>query len=1042
MKKYFFALLLLVSSFVLTPVRYIHPQDSETVEKTLQLELKKIGGELCLFQNGIPFPSYEKQDLHREFDLQGTWKKQRVEADHDLSLEPRGADTVKKLEEESKGMFRPDYDDSAWQDFAVPGIENPAPDRYQGCAWYRRNFELPKDFSGSRVLLRCESANYVADAWINGKWAGSHEGGYTPFVMDVSSLLKKEGKNFIAVRVDNISWIPHKVMKPQDREANKKNIVPYKTCDWWNPGGITRDIYLQSLPGVCVSNAAVKLISTAEEPLKAKAVIYLQNNTAEDADVQVTCRVLNARITDGNILEMNAKKIADFDSPCPVEAKEFRQALKKKELYPLAFEFSCKDLKPWSPEAPVLYVLNVTVKKGGAVVDDYYTQFGCRTVKVDGPACRLLLNGKPIFLRGVARHEVYPGTSGEICEGIKGIYEDLLIIKDANIDFLRTAHYPNHPATYILADRVGIAVWEEIPMFWFDGPQFDYQRLERKTAKQMWLEMVFRDYNRPGILFWSTCNESTKEDKVERAAYIKDMKASADAVDGSRLTVQSACGDDTEDTTHSECDLVGFTCYYGIFYGKDYYSDTLEAMEKYHKLYPEKPILITEFGIWSEWDFSNAANQMEVAADTFDAYRKCDYICGTVWWAAFNWHTMITEPQTMGLVTWDRKTYKPVYFLLQRIYGNLLEDYSLSMTGPSSFDQLTGKIGFEGKINGQNEKLSAVFDGKDILEATLSDNKFSIKIDTTAYADGPHTLIVKSKSIKGTNYWDFYNISVDNRDDFPVVEAVLKDGDSIATLQNFLAYVRDDRGIAKVVLKDDLSGKESEMTPLGFDAYQLVFDASQYEDGHVATVHILATDTGGNTADKVLKLTVDKQPGIACAVPFNFDWIAGADDRRNANDFYNFPAECLPPSNAWFIFNGTEKMKFRFPVKEGEEFNCMECYGQEIEAPPGKYSKIYVLAASHNANMVNNFTLEYADGTKEEKQLFFSDWWTGNNNLSEQVALKCPYHNEVGDKKVPPVAIYAHPVDCNPQKELKKIIFPVNDLLHVFAISLKEKKED
>ena len=311
------------------------------------------------------------------------------------------------------------------------------------------------------------------------------------------------------------------------------------------------------------------LLSENEARVNVEVIIYNHGKyKISPADVKLD--IYDTKIDKSNILSMNTKAITDFNKRLKNIEPSSVITILPHQVKPIKFTFKLDNIKLWRPAYPHLYSLGVKLRKRKKIIDEFYTQFGVREVAVDAENCKLLLNNKPIFLRGVARHEVFPGTTGgEDYEGIKGIYRDLLMIKDLNANFIRTAHYPNHPATYILTDRVGMLAWEEIPVFWFDGPQFDLQREKRKIAKQMWLQMIYRDYNRPSIIFWSTCNEATPKDKKERIAYIKDMHNTADLIDGTRLVVQSAVGNDPEDITQKFCDLAGITSYYGIFYGKE-----------------------------------------------------------------------------------------------------------------------------------------------------------------------------------------------------------------------------------------------------------------------------------------------------------------------------------------------------------------------------------------------------------------------------------------------------------------------------------------
>jgi beta-glucuronidase len=148
--------------------------------------------------------------------------------------------------------------------------------------------------------------------------------------------------------------------------------------------------------------------------------------------------------------------------------------------------------------------MKVLLKETGQIIDEYCTQFGIRTIRTD--VDKVLLNNQPVFFTGVARHEDHPVFGRSI--PIDTIYEDMLKVKGVNANMLRTAHYPNHLYTYLLADRLGITVIEEIPVWWFDESfPWVIQNSIRHIHEQMFREMVFKDYNRPSIILWSTCNE-------------------------------------------------------------------------------------------------------------------------------------------------------------------------------------------------------------------------------------------------------------------------------------------------------------------------------------------------------------------------------------------------------------------------------------------------------------------------------------------------------------------------------------------------------
>jgi beta-glucuronidase len=250
---------------------------------------------------------------------------------------------------------------------------------------------------------------------------------------------------------------------------------------------------------------------------------------------------------------------------------------------------------------------------------------------------------------------------------------------------VRTAHYPNHPYTYLIADRLGLAIMEEIPVYWFDTPEsFNIQNNQRHIHQQMFREMVFKDYNRPSVIMWSTSNECKEE--TGRLAYhdiIKnDYKTNYN--DG-RLLTQSAAADrpGPSDPTMPPLDVAGWTLYYGIFYGASgsYLGPTFSFLNNAKTANPNKPIIDTEFGYWSSENGSTTNEQSNVLTQTFNAFKlhtpydaagnanSNGFLMGTTWWCVFDWYQYKSNGyQTMGLISMDRQTEKPVAANLRSTY--------------------------------------------------------------------------------------------------------------------------------------------------------------------------------------------------------------------------------------------------------------------------------------------------------------------------------------------------------------------------------------
>lgn len=931
----------------------------------------------------IPQFSSEKQNRPR-IELIGNWLKERVTVNHTLSVKERTKKVIAKIEKEAGGRYLSDYNDTNWTGHwhYIPGPENPPPDRYEGGVWYRRKFTVPSEYKDKLIRLQFEGVNYIVDVWINGKWIGSHEGGYTPFGFDIT--LKSE--NTIAVRVDNIPW------------DSRNDIVPYKTCDWWNYGGITRDVYIEICEDISIANAYIT---------RDKAKVVLLNYSGRQNKTKLKIKIWDTKITNENIIDPRPDAIIDRTRQIASETKEisFSAGEKEKELN---IKLPIKSPKLWSPQKPNLYVLELSLDNG----DIFYTQFGIREIKTK--ASRLFLNDKLIYLNGTARHEVFG-------QKIQDLYNDLKIIKEMNVNFLRTAHYPNEPELYILADRIGILVWEEIPVYWFDSDGFNNQ-LKRKITDLMWVEMIKRDFNRPSIIFWGTCNECSTQ--VERSEFIKRLYVLAYSIDGTRLIGQSASGSDPLDMTHGVCDIIGVTMYYGIFYGKDYYKDTLKALDTMHSVFPEKPILVTEYGTWSGLDLSLAGKQVKVASDSLKAFLEKPYVVGWTWWCVFDWYSMITTFQTMGTITIDRNYIKPIYYYLQKIYGNKISPLEVEILEPYNYATVRGIVEIKTKIE-PSYKIEEVI-------LLINNQNTDSHWDTTRFADGEYIIYLKAKDSAGVTQTSIKKVFVDNIDDPPLINVNIKDGDWIMHTKNIQIQLTDDR-TPPMDLKATLTidGEEKELLNPKPGKFFFKWDLTEN------ATHILiikASDTNKNISEKTLYITVDNSPGTYIKLPYNHDWISW-DENMSDGTGWDFPAEELPESNLDFIYN---KTKFMFGDKTDGKVNNIECSGQRLAILLASHSNLYILASSHDGSSSGDLVLIYDDNSKETITITISDWWGAMPMFGEELTIKCTHHHERNAIDNPPGAgIYLRKIILAPGKNIKEIILPNEPKLHIFSITLE-----
>jgi beta-glucuronidase len=657
---------------------------SDVASLPVSLSLSAIDGVSVPIQNGIPVPSLERQNGRTTLDLGGTWKKQRVSLNHTYSLTDR-ATALAQIETEASGRHTVGYDDSAWSTKTLPGVENTmvgfedpnGTEIYENGVWYRRTFTADASWSGKYVKLAFQSVNYIADVWINGVWVGYHEGGYTPFAFDVSSRVTYGATNTIAIRVDNVPW------------GTRTDIVPAVNSDWMNYTGVIQDVFLEVSDQLNVVRAEVRPLNVTGD-LTVRVPVF--NRGASSVTATVDLAVYTANVTTGNITDPSAQGIVG--SPVSVTGTTSQSmTVAAGATRVLTYSIGIPSPALWSPATPNLYILKASLKKNGSPAEDFYTQFGVRILATNGP--KLLVNNRAAFFVGSARHEDW-ADSGRTATMAK-IKTDLDIIKATNINFLRTAHYPNHPYTYLLADRIGIAISEELPAWWHGTYEWADQN-QRKLLDQMWREMIFRDYNRPSILFWSTMNEPEGTSLARRQATIERLHRDLDLnfLDG-RFVIQAASADrpGATDPTQSATDVAAWTMYFGVFHGGTYYQGTLDFMDAAHAAYPNKPILNIEYGRISGVNDEFATEQQTTFVETFNAFedRKAvdasggvtpnatGYLATTVWWTSFNWYTQREFIlQTQGATHMDRTTHKPVRGSIQTDHAPYFTQGGLSST--------------------------------------------------------------------------------------------------------------------------------------------------------------------------------------------------------------------------------------------------------------------------------------------------------------------------------------------------------------------------
>ena len=462
----------------------------------------------------------------------------------------------------------------------VPGDWNTQDERlffYEGTVWFKRAFQWHRN-GNRRTLLYFGAVNYDTYVYVNGKLAGHHVGGFTPFNFDVTDMLR-EGDNFVVLKVDN------------KRHAEA---VPTQIFDWWNYGGITRDVLLVDVEPVYIEDYNLQLAS-----LEGRLLSF---------SVQLNKPLSGQQIT-LSIPELKIKKTLTTDA-------EGKAALSMKA-------------KPilWSPATPKLY--QVDIQLGSESIRD---EIGFRIVETRGK--QILLNGNPIFLKGISIHEEKPNGGGR-ANSTADAHTLLSWAKELGCNYVRLAHYPHNEYAVREAERMGMLVWSEIPVYWtIAWTNADtYQNAERQLT-----DMIRRDHNRCNVIIWSIANETPHSDA--RDQFLSRLSQKARSLDATRLismamevTAANHHKNRLQDNMNQYVDVISFNQYIG------WYRDVNDAPKMEWEIPYNKPVIISEFGGGAKYGLHGAKNQRWTEEFQENLYRencamldKIDGLAGTTPW--------------------------------------------------------------------------------------------------------------------------------------------------------------------------------------------------------------------------------------------------------------------------------------------------------------------------------------------------------------------------------------------------------------------------
>lgn len=514
-----------------------------------------------------------------------------------------------------------DFSFDEWEKMTLPCCWNIVDKTYllyDGSMIFTRKFIYAKQNEEERMILKIGAANYICRIFINKKYVGMHRGGSTPCYFDITDYL--EHQNRIIIQVDS---------------TRRNEQVPPSNTDWFNYGGVYRDIDLIRVPKVHIKDFKIAL-----EP---------ESNFSKIR----TSVVMSEAINDTAVLVIEELGIKQ-----EITIKDGKGELVFDALPEL-----------WAPENPKLY--DVKLSCAGDEISD---RVGFREIRVKG--MDIVLNGKPLFLKGISCHEDSVPNGKALTDEER--IENIRKAKELGCNFMRVAHYPHSERMAQLADEMGILLWEEIPVYW---EVHFWSEDTYKDAENQLKELITRDYNRASVIIWSVGNEN--EDTDDRLKFMSSLAECAHNMDPTRM-VSAAClvnysKNAIEDRLEEYLDIIGLNEYCGW-----YTAEWRMLPELFENSNPKKPVIITEFGAdayaglrGTITDKGTEDCQAYVYERQTQTIRNISYIKGMTPWILHDFRcprrTSVNQRyyNTKGLLSADKKYRKMAFDVLKKFYHSL-----------------------------------------------------------------------------------------------------------------------------------------------------------------------------------------------------------------------------------------------------------------------------------------------------------------------------------------------------------------------------------
>ena len=529
--------------------------------------------------------------LHENFNKGWLFERQSI-GSGELGSFDRDTSAAARTEPRFQKASEAAYDDSGWHGITLPHTWNAQdvmdewPGYWRGIGWYRKHFTLDSAWRGKRIFLEFEGVNLVSEFWLNGESLGLHKGGYTGFEFEITRLAQfGAAENVLTVKVDNLYH---------------DTVPPTVKTDYNFYGGIYRDVWLRVTDPVSIAavNWATPAVSAE------KAALRIHTSVSNQSDATRGLAVVH------EVLDPDGRLANSFSDSFEVRA----QGSAESEAGPQNIAAP----RLWSPDTPNLYTIRTTLRDGARVLDEVETPLGFRWFRFDAQS-GFFLNGKRVEIQGTNWHQSYPGMGNALPNSRH--WKDMSLIREMGANFWRTSHYPHDPATMEASDRLGLLVWEELPVNKELGNADEYIA----NVAQMAREMIARDRNHPSVVLWGIAGEINAPMDISKRV-VESVAKLYRQLDPSRPVVMHA---PRGEEISSLVDVVGE----GV--GKE--------TDEEHRAHPERSFMVGEYSaaLVGRGIYGGGPDSEELACERHEKYlaeiNRRPWVAGGCIWHEFDY---------------------------------------------------------------------------------------------------------------------------------------------------------------------------------------------------------------------------------------------------------------------------------------------------------------------------------------------------------------------------------------------------------------------